>query len=143
MIKVSNIKWSKDGQHIALPSQVTIKGKDYELRTNEDVTNFLSDKHGFLIESLKISREIESITVAQLIKALEKLPAYMKVFIASDSECNSYSSMSLSFGPFGVFEDRKSIWLQPFEDHLEWEQVDTKSEEAMAKWEKEHKLKNK
>jgi len=93
----------------------------------------------------KQKREIKSITVGELIQELRNLPPRLKVFIASDSEGNSYSTLN-KIRLFSITEDRKSVFMEAFEDHLEWEQIDEKADELIAKWNKEweeKKAKNK
>ena len=84
----------------------------------------------------KQKREIKSITVGELIQELRNLPPRLKVFIASDSEGNSYSTLNKN-RLFSITEDGKSVFIEAFEDHLEWEQIDEKADELIAEWDKE------
>jgi|GEM_PF-4298418 len=140
MIKIKNIKWETDGQSVALPTEVNIHRKMFS--NNEEITNYLSDKYGFLIKSLEINKEIESITVNELIKILKKFPGNMKVFTSSDSECNSYSTLNKKWS-VQAFEDNKGLALCAYQDNLDWCDVDSKAKETIARWEAETKRKNK
>ena len=84
-----------------------------------------------------MSKEIKSLTIGQLIQVLNGMPQHLKVFMSSDTEGNSYSSLNLKY-LYGVTEDRKSIILYPFEEHMEYETIDTKADLAYKKAEAEY-----
>lgn len=66
----------------------------------------------------------KTITVAKLIKALMLLPMNTKVYLSSDSEGNSYSTLD-NEQPFGLTEDEKSIILQPYHEGLDLDDIDS------------------
>lgn len=66
---------------------------------------------------------IKTITVAQLMQALMPLPLNTKVYLSSDSEGNSYSTLS-DEQPFGLTEDEKAIIFQPYHEGLDIDDID-------------------
>ena len=87
--------------------------------------------------------EIEtSITVKELVKILKTFSDDTKVFMSSDSEGNSYSTIDKKYA-YGVTEDELSIILYPFKDHLDYEQIDGKAQEMYDRFEKEFEEKRK
>ena len=66
---------------------------------------------------------IKTITVAQLMQALMHVPLSTKVYLSSDSEGNSYSTLN-DKQPFGLTEDEKAIVFQPYQEGLDMDDID-------------------
>lgn len=81
-----------------------------------------------------------TITIKELAKILNQFPPDTKVFLSSDSEGNSYSTLNKKW-LFQETEDRKSIIIFPFAEGITYEEIDSKHElayqKAEAQWKKQ------
>ncbi len=82
--------------------------------------------------------EKETLTIEKLIEILKKLPLDTKVYLSSDSEGNSYSTLNKKW-LFQETEDRKSIIIFPFAEGITYEEIDSKHELAYQKSEAQWK----
>ena len=121
-MNVTNIKWETDGQTVDLPKEVNIPRGMFN--TKEEIVNYLSDRHGFLIKSCSINTEPQTITVKELKELLNKLDDDTKVFMSSDTEGNSYSTIN-SDHCIQYTESERAIILWPYEEGLEHEDIDS------------------
>ena len=67
MSKAINIKWETDGEKVDLPSEVNLP--DYLLKGDYDIADYLSEKYGWLINSLEIMTDE---TIKQRLAYLKK-----------------------------------------------------------------------
>ena len=83
-------------------------------------------------------KNMKTIKVKELIKALRKLDPNKNIYMSSDTEGNHYSTIN-EMNVFQLTEDGKSAVLWPFQEYLEYEQIDSVSKTRSDYFEKRKK----